>query len=310
MQVKYCLLLFVFLEFFSLVSIAGEVTLSEDARAAAPVAWALSLPTSAEFFVAVSKQERPNWSLAQRAEIDNRVTDRSQIALSLGVLFSDAYLAIEKQDGQMVKNITRDIVSQAEKLHASEGLRARERNINTFTERNNWNVLRAEVDATQNEIVMLLQSQNDQNLVPLIRVGEWLRTLNTFATLQKKSLQPNSLSWLLQKSLIESQLNLISELPQKDTPNQWRVAVIAALEEVLNASSSLNLPPLLSVTPDQLDLILKSTSDVLAVIGAVAEQPELSPKNVGDEPTATPTAPVGDMASPTPSSEPSGVPET
>ncbi|MFV0415697.1 MAG: hypothetical protein ACK5NG_04955 [Chthoniobacterales bacterium] len=253
---------------------SSALTLSKEAREAAPAAWTLSLPTAGEFFAAVSKQERPNWGAVQRADFDNRMSDRSQIALSLGVLFADAYLAIERQDGQIIRNIMRDIVSQAEKLHAAEGLLARERNINTFAERNNWRILGTEVDATQNEIILLLQAQNDQNLVPLIGVGEWLRAFNVFTTLQRARPQMASLPLLIQPSLVKSQLDLLSDLPQKGVQNMWHRAALSAFVTMQRELSKPNDPPLLPVTPQQLELASQGTSSALAVIGGLAQRPE------------------------------------
>jgi hypothetical protein len=60
--------------------------------------------------------------------------NRAQIALNLGGLIADGFIAVEAQDGQQVKNIGTDIIKLAKALGVSENVLSRGKSINEFAE--------------------------------------------------------------------------------------------------------------------------------------------------------------------------------
>lgn len=89
----------------------------------------VSTPTPGEFFLALGKQSQPNWSKLLRSTVPVATSDREQIAMQLGMLVADGFMAIEAQDGQSVKNTTRDILTLAKKLNVSQQIVARGQSI-------------------------------------------------------------------------------------------------------------------------------------------------------------------------------------
>ena len=109
-----------------------------------------------------------------RADPDE-LQDAAQIALNLGGLIADGFIAVEAQDTQQVKNIGGDIVKLAKALGVSENILARGNSINQFAENNEWSALQEELEATQNEVKASMQSHRDQDLVILVSLGGWIR---------------------------------------------------------------------------------------------------------------------------------------
>ena len=68
-------------------------------------------------------------------------SNRYQIALILGTLVADGYIAVEAQDSQGVKNIGKEIINLAKKLNVSQSVLGRGNSINDFAENNDWNAL-------------------------------------------------------------------------------------------------------------------------------------------------------------------------
>src|SRR5436190_19940195 len=101
--------------------------------------------------------------------------NRAQIALNLGCLIADGFIAVEAKDGQQVKNIGSDIIKLAKALGVSEKLLSRGNSINEFAENSEWDTLEEELEATQNEVKSSMQSQSDQDLVILLTLGGWIR---------------------------------------------------------------------------------------------------------------------------------------
>ncbi|MBV9297447.1 MAG: hypothetical protein JO066_00575, partial [Verrucomicrobia bacterium] len=55
----------------------------------------LTVPTPGEFFKAIEKGGKPNWTSQYRPPVSIKSTDRAQIALNLGTLIADGYIAVE-----------------------------------------------------------------------------------------------------------------------------------------------------------------------------------------------------------------------
>jgi hypothetical protein len=189
--------------------------LTEEARKQAQGSGFLSLPSPGEFFAALAKGGRLQWSNAGRAVLPVGAADRPQIALNLGVLLADGYLAIQNQNGQMVKNVGRDLLDMARKLNAGEHVVARGRSINDFAENNDWNALREELEATQNEIKISLIEQKDEELVVLVALGAWLRSVQAGTALITSNFDPELASLLGQSGLAREFAEILSNLPER-----------------------------------------------------------------------------------------------
>ncbi len=135
----------------------------------------LTIPTPGELFAALNKPGTPNWAGQYRPPMPMTYSNRAQIALNLGGLVADGFIAVEAQDGQQVKNIGTDIIKLAKALGVSDNVLSRGKSINEFAENNEWSVLREELEATQNEVKISMQSNRDQDFVILVSLGGWIR---------------------------------------------------------------------------------------------------------------------------------------
>ena len=135
----------------------------------------ISIPTPGELFAALSKPGKPNWAGQYREPIPMTFRNRAQIALNLGGLIADGFIAVEAQDSQQVKNIGTDIIKLAKALGVSENVLSRGKSINEFAENAEWDALQEELEATQNEVKTSMQSNRDQDLVILVSLGGWIR---------------------------------------------------------------------------------------------------------------------------------------
>jgi hypothetical protein len=135
----------------------------------------MTIPTPGELFAALQKPGKPNWTGAYRAPIPTTYKNRAQIALNLGGLIADGFIAVEAQDSQQVKNIGTDVIKLAKALGVSQNVLSRGNSINDFAETSQWSSLQEELEATQNEVKNSMQSHSDQDLVILVSIGGWIR---------------------------------------------------------------------------------------------------------------------------------------
>jgi hypothetical protein len=149
--------------------------LSSDQMAKAVRTDSISVPTPGELFAALGKTGKINWSAQYRGPMPMTYSNRAQIALNLGGLIADGFIAVEAKDGQQVKNIGSDIMKLGKALGVSEQLLSRGNSINEFAEHNEWDTLQAELEATENEVKSSMQSHADQDLIILVTLGGWIR---------------------------------------------------------------------------------------------------------------------------------------
>jgi hypothetical protein len=156
-------------------AVASGAKLSASEMAEAIKTDSVTIPTPGELFTALGKPAKPDWASRYRGPIAMNYKTRTQIALNLGGLIADGFIAVEAQDTQQVKNIGGDIVKLAKALGVSENILARGNSINQFAGNDEWSALQEELEATQNEVKASMQSHRDQDLVILVSLGGWIR---------------------------------------------------------------------------------------------------------------------------------------
>ena len=176
--------------------------LNPDQLAKAVKTDTISIPTPGELFAALSKPGKPNWAGQYRGPIPMTYRNRAQIALNLGGLIADGFIAVEAQDSQQVKNIGTDIIKLAKALGVSENVLSRGKSINDFAENNEWSALQEELEATQNEVKTSMQSNRDQDFVILVSLGGWIRGTQVVSGSVMKDYNEASAKVLRQPALV------------------------------------------------------------------------------------------------------------
>src|ERR1044072_699938 len=83
---------------------AEQGRLPADQMAKAIKLDSISIPTPGELFAALEKPGKPNWVGQMRGPVSTNYKNRAQIALNLGGLIADGFIAVEAKDSQQVKN--------------------------------------------------------------------------------------------------------------------------------------------------------------------------------------------------------------
>ncbi len=179
----------------------------------------ITVPTPGELFAALEKIGKPNWQGQYRKPIESGYSSRPQIALNLGGLVADGYIAVEAEDSQQVKNIGKDIEAMAKGLGVSQNILSRGGSITEFAENNEWNALKEELEATQNEVKLAMDEQHDDELVVLVSLGGWIRGTEVVSSWIVKNYTPENARILRQPALIaflRGKINSLSGKIQED----------------------------------------------------------------------------------------------
>ncbi|HSS17237.1 MAG TPA: hypothetical protein VLQ29_09680 [Candidatus Dormibacteraeota bacterium] len=196
-----------------LVTVAAETGhIPADQLAKAARTDSISIPTPGELFAALEKSGKTNWAGQYRGPIPVTYRNRPQIALNLGGLIADGFIAVEAKDGQQVKNIGSDIIKLAKALGVSEKLLSRGNSINDFAENSEWDTLQEELEATQNEVKSSMQSHADQDLVILVTLGGWIRGTQVVTSAIVQNYDERSAKVLRQPALVHFMQSKINEI--------------------------------------------------------------------------------------------------
>src|SRR5437867_1302740 len=242
---------------------AAPPRLPPDQMAKAVRTEAISIPTPGELFAALEKPGKPDWSGQYRGPIPTTYRNRAQIALNLGGLIADGFIAVEAKDGQQVKNIGSDIIKLAKALGVSEKLLARGNSINEFAEHSEWDTVQEELEATENEVKSSMQTHADQDLVILVTLGGWIRGTQvvTAAIMQEynedsaKALRQPALVHFMQSKINETSPELRGEPLVKDVSEQ-----LGEIEKLVS------FPPGKAPTVDDVRKVNKSVGKVITEI--------------------------------------------
>jgi len=215
-------------------AIGGELVASEVLEDE----W-ISMPTPGELFTALRKQAQPVWSVYFREPIPTSYTNRVQLALALGTLVADGFVAVEAMDSQQVKNIGKDILALAKGLGVSDELVARGNAIADFAENNEWAALNEELEATQNELQQQMMRMRDDDLVILVAIGGWLRGTEVVSGIILDDYTPEAARVLRQPELVRFLRGRLDGLSER---HRQEALVQLVREQLLEMEALLETP--------------------------------------------------------------------
>jgi hypothetical protein len=231
---------------FAAIAVAQSTPLTAEQTRAANRTDDFSIPTPGEFIAALSKIGKADWSSKTRPPIPTNFPSRAQQALNLGTLIADGYIAVEAEDKQGVKNIGKDITDLAKNLSVQEEVISRGKSLTEFADDGQWDVLREELEATQNEVKGKFAENNDQDLITLVTVGGWVRGTEVVSALIAQNYSEPGAKLLRQPGIVEFLSAKLDALPEKlrDDP-----AVKRTRTKLMELKAAVSFSP--TTLPDQ-----------------------------------------------------------
>src|SRR2546421_2468457 len=242
---------------------AQPAPLSQDQLAKAIKTDALTIPTPGELFAALEKPGKPDWAGQYRTPIPVTYRNRAQIALNLGGLVADGFIAVEAQDSQQVKNIGTDIIKLAKALGVSENVLSRGNSINEFAESGEWDALQEELEATQNEVKSSMQSHRDQDLVILVSLGGWIRGTQVVSASILQNYDERSAKLLRQPALVSFMQSKVNDV-SSDLRNEPLVKTVS--EQLGGMQKLVSFPAAKAPTLDEVRKVNDASKKMMEAI--------------------------------------------
>lgn len=162
------------------------------------------VPVPSEIFTVLDKLGNPNW----RAQLGPQTTypaspNRAQVALLLGTVIADGFVAVEAEDSERVKEIGRNVLTLAEAINVRKSVVARSNSIIEKADAREWNAVRREFDGALQDVNQAMVELNDGQLAQLVSLGGWLRGTEVLTSIVKEKYSTDRAELLYQPLLVD-----------------------------------------------------------------------------------------------------------
>jgi hypothetical protein len=173
------------------------------------------VPLPSEIFNVLDKVGTPNWREELPASLGKSTGDRAQIALLLGAVIANGFIAVELEDPEKVKEIGREVLNLASAINVRKAVIGRSKSITDKADAKDWQGARREFDGALQDVRTAMQELDDNDLAQLVSLGGWLRGTEVLTSVAKKTYDPQVAELLHQPELINYFLRRIDSMPRR-----------------------------------------------------------------------------------------------
>ena len=185
--------------------------------AAAQIIDDVVVPVPSEVFNVLDKLGKPQWEDVLRP-IENRLdvpSDSSHIALLLGTVIAEGFIAVEAENVQEVKKIGINVQKLAKALNVEKPVIQHAKAITAGADKKDWAAVRQELDNTMRDVKQAMMELNSEALSQLISIGGWLRGTEALTDVVGKKFTKDGAELLHQPVLLDYFDRRLSNMPAK-----------------------------------------------------------------------------------------------
>ena len=160
------------------------------------------VPLPNEIFGALNKLGAVNWKEYVRSEEGPNFAERPRIALLLGTVIADGFIAVQAEDAPAVKDIGQRVLALAKGIGVGNSITPHAKAIIDAADKHNWKNVRQELDRTQNSVQQAMNEVHDEKLSQLVSLGGWLRGTQVLTSVVKRHFSNDGAELLHQPDLL------------------------------------------------------------------------------------------------------------
>ena len=172
------------------------------------------VPLPNEVFGALNKLGGVNWKEYVRNDKSSNFTERPRIALLLGTVIADGFIAVQAEDAPAVKDIGQRVLSLAKGIGVGNSITPHAKAITEAADKRNWVGVRQELDRTQNSVQQAMNEVHDEKLSHLVSLGGWLRGTEVLTAVVDKRFSPDGAELLHQPDLLVYFQDRLKAMPE------------------------------------------------------------------------------------------------
>lgn len=223
------------------------------------------VPVPSEVFNVLDKLGPVNWRAHYRASPGRNTGSRPQVALLLGTIIAEGFVAVEAEDPEKVKEIGRDVLTLSEAIGVREAVIARAKSITDKADRRRWPEVRRELDGALQDVRAAMRELNDEDLAQLVSLGGWIRGTHVLTSITLEQFQPEKAGLLHQPELIDYFQRRIEQMPKRLREDALVTRVRSALQKIRPLVEQKNDTP---ISEQNVKTIHQLSSETLEAITA------------------------------------------
>ena len=216
----------------SMLAVAAPAPQRIDVKKVSTTVQDVVVPRPDEVFGALNKLGGVNWKDYVRTDRGSNFTERPRIALLLGSVIADGFIAVQAEDTPAVKEIGQRVQSLAERINVKDTITQHAKAIIEGADKKRWAAVRQELDRTQNEVQDAMRELDDQKLSQLVSLGGWLRGTEVLTAVVTKNFQEAGAELLHQPDLLAHFQSQLQDMPEFKSQTPLIEQIHAALVEV------------------------------------------------------------------------------
>ena len=214
-------------------------------------------------FNVLDKLGTPNWQGELRDPIIKDRGERAQVALLLGSVVAEGFVAVEATDKGQVKQIGRNVLELARAIGVESTVLSRTNRIITEADSGDWVAVRRELDGALADVKNAMIELKDAQLAHLVSLGGWLRGTEVLTSVVQKSYSSDGADLLNQPDLLKYFQQRLADMPPRMRDNQ----LVNKIQRGLN-----DISPLINqkITPGSVKKINEITGQMVKAIDSRA----------------------------------------
>src|SRR5881398_2869003 len=176
------------------------------------------VPLPNEIFGALNKLSTVNWRAHVRSDKGPNFTERPRIALLLGAVIADGFIAVQAEDAETVKEIGQRVMTLAKGIGVGNSITPHAKAIIEAADKRNWDAVRQELDRTQNSVQQAMNEVHDEKLSQLVSLGGWLRGTEVLTSVVTKHFSADGAELLHQPDLLSYFQTRLQAMPEFNLP--------------------------------------------------------------------------------------------
>ena len=193
---------------------AAEVPKKIDIKQLSKKVEDVVVPLPNEVFGALNKLGSVNWKEYVRNDKGANFTERPRIALLLGTVIADGFIAVQAQDAPTVKEIGQRVLNLSRGIGVGSSITPHAKAITEAADKRKWDAVRQELDRTQNSVQQAMNEVHDQKLSQLVSLGGWLRGTEVLTAVVHKRFSPDGAELLHQPDLLNYFQDKLEAMPE------------------------------------------------------------------------------------------------
>ena len=172
------------------------------------------VPLPNEIFGALNKLGSVNWREYVRTEKSSNFTERPRIALLLGTVIADGFIAVQAEDAPAVKEIGQRVLSLSKGIGVGNSITPHAKAITEAADKRKWENVRQELDRTQSSVQAAMNEVHDEKLSQLVSLGGWLRGTQVLSSVVTKHFSADGAELLHQPDLLVHFQTQLQAMPE------------------------------------------------------------------------------------------------